>query len=229
MNLEKEIKNIESKNNLFKLLIFEAKLNIYSLYNKFYFYIKFLHCTYNSKLKYTFNSLRNILIALKLKHIIQYFSCPKLQYFFYKYYIKSVSYSFNENKTKLLKLIKSKEELEQKLTLFTDTFKQYEKTHNNEEEKKNNELSRYKNTINDINNELEVIKNKSNEELINSNNECINQKKIINELNEEINELKNKKNILENKIVSQQELIKNINSKMKQYQEENEQNENNHN
>ena len=33
-------------------------------------------------------------------------------------------------------LIKSKEELEQKLTLFTDTFKQYEKTHNNEEEKK---------------------------------------------------------------------------------------------
>ena len=41
LNFEKEIKNIESKNNLFKLLIFESKLNIYSLCNKFYFYKNF--------------------------------------------------------------------------------------------------------------------------------------------------------------------------------------------
>ena len=52
-------------------------------------------------------------------------------------------------------------------------------------------------------------------------------KKIINGLNEEINELKQNRNNLKNKISSQQELIKNINLKMKQYQEENEQNEHN--
>ena len=230
-SFEQALKDIENKNNLFKLLIFETKLNNYSLYHKYFFYIKFLHYIYKQKIQFTFDSLRNILITLKLKQIIKNIPSYKLHYFFYKYYTKTVSFSFNENKITLSKYIYNNEELEKKLNLFTDTFKQYEQTHTNEDEKKNNELTKYKNTINDLNIELEKVKNsarESTEELINSNNECINQKKIINGLNDEINELKKNKNILENKIISQQDLIKNINSKMQQCQEENEQNEQNY-
>ena len=231
-NFENALKDIENKNNLFKLLIFEIRLKNYILYHKYFFFFRFIHLSYNLKVKNTFDSLKNILIILKLKQLIKYLPLHKKTFYFYKYYSKSLSISFKENNNKLSQYIDKNEELEQKISLFSDTFKQYEQSHNNEEKKKNNELSKYKNTINDLNIKLEKIKNsakESTEELINCNNECNNQKKIINGLNEEINELKKEKNILENKILSQQELIKNINTKMKQYQEENEQNENNYN
>ena len=76
----------------------------------------------------------------------------------------------------------------------------------------------------DYNNLLECVKylNKKVKELeyeikIKENSEKKQEeKKIINGLNDEINELKKNKNILENKIISQQDLIKNINSKMQQ-------------
>ena len=67
------------------------------------------------------------------------------------------------------------------------------------------------------------------EKLDNYSYESIEQKKIIDELNEEINDLKKNNIILENKIISLQEVIQNINSKMQQCQEENEQNEQNYN
>ena len=231
-NFEITLKDIDNKNNLFKLIIFESRLNNYMLHHRFFFFIKFLHFSYNIKIKFTFSSLRNLLILLQLKHLIKNFSQNKNNYFFYKYYMKSISIGFKENKNKLSKYIHKNEELEKKINLFSDTLKQYQQTHKNENEKKNNELSNYKNTINDLNIKLEKIKNnarESSEELINCNYECNNQKKIINGLNEEINELKQNRNNLKNKISSQQELITNINLKMKQYQEENEQNEQNFN
>ena len=228
-NFENAIQGIENKNNLFKLLVFETKLNQYIIHLKYFFYIKFLHHYYNKKIKYTFDSMRNILILLKLKQLIKYFPSNIKKFSFYKYYIKCISISFKEKKNKLSKYKHKNEELEQKLYLFSDTFRQYEQSHKNEEEKKNNELSKYKSTINNLNIEIEKMKNyekESREELNNNNN---NQKKIIDGLNEEINELKKSKTILENKILSQQELIKNINTKMQQCQEENEQNEQNYN
>ena len=231
-NFHNGLKDIENKNNLFKLIIFEIKLKNFFLYKKFFFYIKFIRYSYNLKINNTFYTLKNLLIILKLKQLFKYFPYHKKRYFFYKYYSKTISIGYKENKNKLSKSIHKNEELEHKINLFSNTFQQYEQTHNDENEKKNNELSNYKNTINNLNTQLEKIKNnarESTEELINCNNECNNQKKIINGLNEEINELKQNKNILENKILSQQELIKNINSKMQQYQDEKEQNEQNYN
>jgi len=228
-SFENALHEIENKNNLFKLLIFETKINYYiRIYYKYFFFIKFLHYTYNKKIKYTFDTMRNILISLKLKNLIKYFPSNNLSLFFYKYYTKSISLSFVQDKTKLLKYKQKNEELEQKVSLFTDTFRQYEESHKNEDEKKNSELSKYKSTINDLNNEIENMKSYK-EKWESYNNESIEQKKIIDGLNEEINDLKKNNTILENKIISQQEVIRNINSKMQQCQEENEQNEQNYN
>ena len=228
-SFENALHEIENKNNLFKLLIFETKINYYiRIYYKYFFFIKFLHYSYNKKIKYTFDTMRNILISLKLKHLFKYFPSNNISLYFYKYYTKCISISFVQDKKKLLKYIQKNEELEQKVSLFTDTFKQYEESHKNEDEKKNNELSKYKSTINDLNNEIENMKNYK-EKWDNYSNESIEQKKIIDGLNEEINDLKKNNIILENKIISQQEVIKSINSKMQQCQEENEQNEQNYN
>ena len=232
LNFESELKNIERKNNLFKLLIFSLKLNNYTLHHKFFFLLRLVHYSYKAKLKYTFDSLKNILIIVKLKHIIKNIPSIKKKYFFYKYYKKALSFTLSENKEEISKCIHKNTELEKNLNLFTDTFKKYEQAHNQEDLKQKNELSKYKDTIKDLNSELEKIKKsakETTEELINTNNECNNQKKIINGLNEEINELKASNNILENKILSQQELIKNINSKMQKYQDENEENEQKYN
>jgi len=228
-SFENALHEIENKNNLFKLLIFETKINYYiRIYYKYFFFIKFLHYSYNKKIQYTFDTMRNILISLKLKNLIKNFPSNNISHVFYKFYTKCISISFVQDKKKLLKYKQKNEELEQKVSLFTDTFKQYEASHKNEDEKKDNELSKYKSTINDLNNEIENMKNYK-EKWDNYSNECTEQKKIIDGLNEEINDLKKNNTILENKIISQQEVIKNINSKMQQCQEENEQNEQNYN
>ena len=228
-NFENALHEIENKNNLFKLLIFETKLNYYiRVYYKYFFFIQFLHYAYNKKIKYTFDTMRNILISLKLKNLIKYFPSNNISLSFYKYYTKCISISFVQDKKKLLKYKQKNEELEKKVSLFTDTFRQYEESRKNEDEKKNSELSKYKSTINDLNNEIENMKSYK-EKWDSYSNESFEQKKIIDGLNEEINELKKNNTILENKIISQQEVIKNINSKMQQCQEENEQNEQNYN
>ena len=228
-SFENTLHEIENKNNLFKLLIFETKLNYYiRIYYNYFFFIKFLHYSYNKKIKYAFDTMRNLLISLKLKNLIKYFPSKNISLFFYKYYTKCISISFIQDKKELLKYKQKNEELEQKVSLFTDTFKQYEESHKNEDEKKNSELINCKSTINDLNKEIENMKNYK-EKWDNYNNECTEQKKIIDGLNEEINDLKKNNTILENKVISQQELIKNINSKMQQCQEENEENEQNYN
>ena len=237
-NFEEALLAIEKKNNSFKILVFESKLNNVTSHIKYSIFQKLSHFYFINKINNTFDICRNLLITNKLKFLLIN-KIYTLNYFFNKYRSRILIQSNKYINKEFQNQLNTNKTLENKLNLFTNTFKQYQDKRDREDDQKNIEIDNNKNIVKSLNNdllgqksEIEKIKRtakESTEELIICTNKCNDQGKKINFLNNEISELKEQKLFLDNKILTQQELIKNLNEKMQEYQNENEQNEDNMN
>ena len=207
--------NKNKYNNLGVHYLFNI-LNNNILKNKIYFYINLLSFYYIIKDNINYINFRKLLSNILLKKIIKK-KFNLLKYYFLKYQSKTFSLHIHNNnnindahdENELEKIKKINYLQEQKIIHFQNLLNNYMAKEESQKLERNNMISNYQSQIDVIKEKFEKIISKNStehtQELMKLSNENIAKRQIINKLNKQIEE--------------QQNLIKNLNEKNKQKEE----------